>query len=530
MQFAATILRANSTTNDEAGNISEISKASAVRTTMKTLSLLLLALMTLPARPATDEAESAVFAFDVRDPAGTTEAESQTFSLNLRDRGNSGGIGSGTFVLNTLGDVPTDLEIVGPSFVVAGGRTDYQVIWHAGLSNLDVTAAARWRFVSGAPGNTGMVPPTFYAGETDTPADVRIVASYAGTNGRSMESPPFGITISPHLKTAVAATQTQPGKVSFTATATNTQGTTIIAWDLNGDGIYNDAYGPTATVDYGSWTGTTQVKVQVTDGNGNTRIETRGVTMNKPPVANQPAVIPARDPVTGFFVDKFLAPFAFHSDRTNNGLVVITHGLYTDTSDLANSTNYPTGDKNWEMDMARRIETRTAAHMPNVALLDWGVFSKNPVDVDFLTKSKVSRFAVWALSKAFGRSVNFVDDTIKTEDFLADLYAVRENGACMGQVLAGWVFENSTGANAGIDVNRPIHLIGHSAGGFVMGECARCLKNTFNITVDRVTMLDTPFPYPEDLGAGGDSYPNPGVAERIVSSNYGVLKIGRAHV
>jgi hypothetical protein len=490
---------------------------------MKTLPLLLLALMMLPVFAVTNEAESAAFAFDVRDPVATTAAESQTITLNLRDRGNSGGIGSGTFVLNTLGTAPTDLEIVGPSFVVAGSQTTYQVIWHAGLSNLDVTADARWRFVTATPGNTGMVPPTLYAGETDTPADVQIVASYVGTTGQSMESPPFDITITPHIKTAVAITQAQPGKVSLTATATNTQGTTTIAWDLNGDGIYNDAYGPTATVDYGSWTGTTQVKVQVTDGNGNTHIETRDVTVNKPPVTNQPIVIPAKDPVKGFFVDKDLSPFAFRSDSKNNGLVVITHGLYTDTSDLSKTTNYPTGDKNWEMDMAGRIEARTAAHMPNVALLDWGVFSKNPVDVDYLTKSKVSRFAVWALNQVYKGSGDVVDGTVKTEDFLADLYAVRENGSCMGQVLAGWVFENSTGANAGIDVNRPIHLIGHSAGGCVMGECARCLKNTHNITVDRVTTLDTPFPYPEDLGAGENSYPNPGVAERIVSSNYGVL-------
>lgn len=486
---------------------------------MKTILLVLLSLMTPRVHADTNEALSDVFQFDVRDTTGTTESLSGVFGMDARDLGNSASVGSGSFLLNTLGTAPTELEIVGPAAVVAGSQTSYRVIWHAGFSDLDVTSDARWRFLTGAPGNTGMVPPTFFAGETDTPATVQVVASYLAATGQSKESPAFAITITPHLKATVATTQTGTGKFTLTATPSNNHGATTVSWDLNGDGTYGDAYGETATVDYGSWTGTTKVKVLVTDGDGNTRIEIRDVVVNKAPVVNQPVTIPARDPVEGFFIDKNRADFAFRADRKDNGLVVITHGIYTDTSLEPGQTS------NWQMDMASKIEARTDAHMPNVAILDWGVFSKNPVDVDWLTKSAVSRWAVWALGKVFGGAANVVDNTIQLEDRLADLYVVRENGACMGQVLAGWVCDNSKGSNPGIDKNRPVHLIGHSAGGFVMGECARTLKQSYGITVDRVTLLDTPFPYPNHMGAGVYPYPNPGVAERIVSSNYGILQM-----
>jgi len=86
--------------------------------------------------------------------------------------------------------------------------------------------------------------------------------------------------------------------------------------------------------------------------------------------------------------------------------------------------------------MADKIEARTGSSVPNVAILDWGVFSANPVDVDWLTKSTVSRWAVWALREAFGSAVDVMDMSAQTADFPGDVYAVREGGLCMGQGLA----------------------------------------------------------------------------------------------
>ena len=81
-------------------------------------------------------------------------------------------------------------------------------------------------------------------------------------------------------------------------------------------------------------------------------------------------------------------------------------------------------------------------------------------------------------------------------------------------------------ANAGlIDPEKPVHLIGHSAGGFCISECALFLKqhplpNGKTVWVDRVTMLDTPFPIRDHL----KTLPNPITVERFTMSYYGGLE------
>lgn len=174
---------------------------------MKPILLSLLALLAARVRADTTEAWSGVFEFNARDSAGTTEVVTAMFNMDARDLGNAASGGSAEFVLNTLGSTLTNVEIVGPASVLAGTSQDYQVIWHAGSSNIDVTAGSRWRIVSSAPGNTGMVPPTFYAGETTTAATVQVVATYSAINGQSQETPPFNITITPRIQAALTGTR-----------------------------------------------------------------------------------------------------------------------------------------------------------------------------------------------------------------------------------------------------------------------------------------------------------------------------------
>ncbi len=494
---------------------------------MKTILLAILVLLVARIHAETNEALSGVFSFDVRETTGTTEAISRVFSMDARDLGNSASVGSGSFLLNTLGTAPTELEIVGPASVVAGSKTDYRVIWHAGFSDLDVTSDARWRFLTVSPGNTGMVPPTFYAGETNTPATVQVVASYLAATGQSKESPAFAITITPHLKAAVETTQTGIGKFTLTAAPSNNRGATTVSWDLNGDGTYGDAYGETATVDYGSWTGTTKVKVLVTDGVGNTRIETRDVVVNKAPVINQPTgTKPTYDP-TDFFLllpDQTKTPFVFNPnglDRRSTGLVVIAHGLYSSTQE------------DWMREMGAGIENRCIQnHLipPNVALLDWSGLSMDPSPLPPLQEALLKALIVGGLQQgnwvsacggATGEAINFG----------FDLWWVKKNGIVSGQNLANWIYLNSClGSKPQIDKDKPIHLIGHSAGGFVVGEAARILKHPSSglppVFVDRVTMLDTPFVEKSYIAQGSQNYPNPGTAERYVSSIWGSLAFG----
>jgi hypothetical protein len=183
---------------------------------MKTILFAIFALAIARVHAEISQADSPIFPLETG--SFITTGNSNSFALDVRGIGQVGSNGSATFALNTLSDALTDLEIVGSTAVVAGSQTEYRVICHAGFSDIDVTADARWRFLNNPPGNTGMVHSTFYAGETNAPATVQIVASYLAATGQSKESPPFSITITPHLKTRVSSTQTATGKFTLNAT------------------------------------------------------------------------------------------------------------------------------------------------------------------------------------------------------------------------------------------------------------------------------------------------------------------------
>ncbi len=298
----------------------------------------------------------------------------------------------------------------------------------------------------------------------------------------------------------------------------------VVNWDLDGDGQYDDAIGETVSQDYGSWTGTAKVKVEVIDAQGNRRIEERSVILNKAPVANQVVVAkPASDP-GGFLLfnpDAARSSFQFNSGRRDSGLVVIAHGLYSD------------GKKPWLRDMALAIDRRCADSSvnitpPNIALLDWSDKAGDPSELPpwqqamlkaLIEKGLKTRNSVLIGTGVAGEVINFG----------FDLYGVKQLGLTTGQMLANWIYQNSRyGALPQIDADKPIHLIGHSAGGFVVGEAAKILKHPQNpayppVYVDRVTLLDTPLPTKDHYAQGSGRFPNPGTAERYISSFYGDL-------
>jgi hypothetical protein len=484
-------------------------------------SLLFLAAGCLGARAT--EAVSDVFAIDLRDPVGTTESVSYAFGLETRNLGNSDSEGGGTFVLNTLGSAPIALEIVGPVSLAGDTTAEYRVLWNAGNTSLDVTDNARWRFLTGGPGNTGMVLNTFYAGQTTAPVTVSIVASYLGPTGQSLDSPPFSITIQPSLSTGLTSNRTNPnsGQVSLQTGVQNGSGTVVVNWDLDGDGQFDDATGPSVEVDYGSWTGTTRVKVEVIDGQGNRKIESRDVVLNKPPVSNQPVLEkPAWDP-SGFTLhmpNPERDEFEFDANRREGGLVVIAHGL----SSSVQAT--------WMLEMGQAIEercTREGIQKPNIALLDWSELAGDPSELPLWQKAMLKSVGL-AGSLTGIKALNATEVAGNGINFLFDLYWVKEFGLLTGQQLANWMYLNGRlGGMPQIDTTRPMHLIGHSAGGFVVGEAARLLKHPAAgyspILVDRVTFLDTPFVEKSHIALGDDNLPDPGVVERYISSIYGDL-------
>ena len=75
--------------------------------------------------------------------------------------------------------------------------------------------------------------------------------------------------------------------------------------------------------------------------------------------------------------------------------------------------------------------------------------------------------------------------------FLAEALASRPEGEAHGFALASYLSEQIDAGN--IDATKPIHLIGHSAGGFVAANCGLGLLAKRHPTQLQVTTLDTPF-------------------------------------
>ena len=200
---------------------------------------------------------------------------------------------------------------------------------------------------------------------------------------------------------------------------------------------------------------------------------------------------------------------------------MIAHGLYSD------------GKKPWLRDMALAVERRCAEPginimPPNIALLDWSDKAGDPSELPPWQQAMLKALIEKGLKT---RNSTLVGTGVAGEviNFGFDLYGVKQLGLTTGQMLANWIYLNSRyGTVPQIDADKPIHLIGHSAGGFVVGEAAKILKHQRDsayppVHVDRVTLLDTPLPSKDHIAQGSARFPDPGTAERYISSFYGDL-------
>lgn len=165
---------------------------------------------------------------------------------------------------------------------------------------------------------------------------------------------------------------------------------------------------------------------------------------------------------------------------------------------------------------------------PNIALMDWSELAEDPSELPAWQKALLKKLITEGIKRRSGKAIATAALGYAI-NFGFDLYFVREFGLTSGQQLANWIYLNSSfGSTPQIDKAKPIHLIGHSAGGFVVGEAATFLKHpstgNAQVMVDRVTMLDTPFVKRSHIAQGSDNFPNPGVSERYISSYYGNIE------
>ena len=159
---------------------------------------------------------------------------------------------------------------------------------------------------------------------------------------------------------------------------------------------------------------------------------------------------------------------------------------------MRSSTHPGEGDQDWLVNMAHAIQTKLGAQCPNIVLYDWRE------DADVLLneseREELSAFIDQSIA-ALPRWIRTVipESTIRAvlfgTDIIFDALGSRAvGGPQSGRRLSDWILSQTGGNQPHIDPLKPIHFIGHSAGGFCMGEAATRLKDR-NVVVDRVTIL-----------------------------------------
>jgi hypothetical protein len=388
---------------------------------------------------------------------------------------------SPTFTLNTKTAKLTGLSIVGETQLQSGSTTAFQCLLNCDDGTaLDATDGVTWGFGGTPPAGTYFGLGQLRLGNTASPLTFDLNASYNGVYGQRYSTAP--IIIDPTAKVSVTHTVEWLSGYSFRVNLTAAvlgvpaQSTLYYGWNwdesiLDGLDDHDDATGASVSFVTNILGGTIQVGVIVgTSPNGHdTGIQSVSVTLDKPPVTGQPArYFASSELVRGKLRNSSGSGFVNDPARRANGLLIVTHGIQTD-------------DPTWLCDMTAAIETKLPERsrpLPNVAWYDWGF------------------------------------DSMKTDEYEGSPHNDGLYGRAHGDALAGIIWKAANASPPQIDVSKPIHLIGHSAGGFVMGQCALTLKR-LGITVDRITMLDTPAAFPNHLS----ELPNPGIVERFMSSS-----------
>jgi hypothetical protein len=439
----------------------------------------------------TGEYDSSEFPVNTRESLGVALGDSGSFVLNTRSDPRGGAADSGTFTMDTRGSIgmtgsglsgsftldtrtarTLSLAVSGPGTVPAGTAASYTAVaTYANGGVADISGQCEWSLDGIAPGDGDMYGNRLVAGNPPTQVSGSIRASYLQTEGL-VASPPLPVTITSGFTVSLGAPSVvnSPGgwDVSIRATTSGGTGTLTYQWLLN-ELVLSGASG-NQLVNYhlSGAPGTRRLAVRVTDSQDRTALSERLIVLNKAPVPNEPAIqYPVGDPAGADVLDSTGGQFAFQTERIPNGLVVITHGLWS------------SGTAEWLQGTAANVDERLdleGRNRPNICILDW----KRNADPG----GTGDALAFWSQFPTLGLPVGSA---------LFSIMAIHANAIAEGKALANWI---NTEVQAGhIAPTAPLHLIGHSAGGYVMGECAYRLKvRGLHTGLVQVTTLDTPYP------------------------------------
>jgi putative transposase len=515
------------------------------------LALLVLLFSLLPAAAQTDFARPATsMEFDLNTiTTSASAAATNAGEFNLDTRAQTpdltGGSSSGFFI-DTRNVLPTGLVISGPATISSGGTADYRVVWQPPTGpQVDVTLQSTLGFVGLPPAGSAIGGWTVFAGRVAVPTSFQIRARYRNGAGQVF-STPFTVNIQPTLLLTMRATVTgTPGAATLTLLGTAAGGAApyTITWDTDGDGAYDDASGGNVTLPFNRPAGTNRIRGRAEDANALTATGTVSVTLNAPPVANEPPITrlqPDAQIGLGTLKDADGNPLVLDAAKTANGLVIIVHGL-----DI-NGRN----DLTWMRSMASSVRQRCAREgrpEPQIVLYEWPA---NPSEDSFADRVQVilnhTRWAIdladyfkknsnHATRRGLARFYQFPADWIQLDEaalilkcaqgiaalwqFVYDLRWIKPRGLEAGFALADWIADEAQAGN--IDSAAPTHFIGHSAGGFVVTQAGVALKDWVGVNGKSfasnaaflITNLDTPVP----TGAHFGKFPQPGRIERYIT-------------
>jgi N-acetylneuraminic acid mutarotase len=408
---------------------------------------------------------------------------------------NPDGSSSGQFPFNVSNASISSISISGPPSVPPGGFATYTITAnYSDGSSGDVTNNCRLQFSGQVPAFAGIGGTALFVSSNAPAATLSLIAVCSDVT-RQISSPPYSVSIAPTFTASMTATAQNTGgsnyQVALTGSASSGSPPYSFRWDTNNDGTYGDLTGSSASYNFSSQGGTYRIALEVTDLTGAKAYQRGFVTIYNPPAAGEPPAgnLPP-DPAPSGYRSADGSSYVYDPNRVANGLLVITHGI-DDNAYAANG---------WAMQLGTAVTNRLQSGPPNILLLDWSA------DADLLITESQRSAIRQAINFAAAR-LPFIDfglanGVLSAEalpDRMVDAIASRWfKGPRVGESLARYIISKSQLPNREIDPAQPIHLIGHSAGGFVMGRCAQLLRRPgaqhTPVRVDLVTMLDTPFP------------------------------------
>jgi hypothetical protein len=173
--------------------------------------------------------------------------------------------------------------------------------------------------------------------------------------------------------------------------------------------------------------------------------------------------------------------------RAEKGFLLIAHGL----RDGVKATNNK-GEPHWMRAMQNELQRKLGSDAPDICLADWHEAAQPAGALHMTGDSALLSFIKTRVSPG------------DRHEWVMDIAAIRPQAETIGELvgykLARALRRGDKSKDGGLRRDRPMHLIGHSAGGFVVLRAALVLYELRMAPEKlRVTMLDTPAPDWQDL-------------------------------